>query len=214
MRIGRPVVLLLLLGAVPASAVELDVLIDDSHGRPARDAVVSVRGDAGVPSPAYENATRIIDQRNETFVPYVEIFRPGDKVVFRNSDRTRHHVYSFSAAKSFEFVIAPGEAAPPVTLDQIGEISVGCNIHDRMITHLYVSDAPWTAKSRSDGHATFANIPPGRYQVSVWHPQLRPGKDDPHQSVDLGAGSAKVAFTLPLLPDPRGDPDDREKGRY
>ena len=43
---------------------------------------------------------KIIDQRDETFIPYVEIFRPGDQVVFRNSDRTRHHVYSFAPAKS------------------------------------------------------------------------------------------------------------------
>jgi plastocyanin len=214
MRISRSAVVLLILAAAPASAVELDVLVDDGHGRPAEDAVISVRSGAGATPSAYEAATHIIDQRNERFIPYVEIFRPGDKVVFRNSDSTRHHVYSFSAAKSFEFVIAPGVSAPAVTLDQAGEISVGCNIHDRMITHLFVSDAPWTAKSHADGHARFADLRPGRYEISVWHPQLRPGKGDPHQTIDIGASTATATFSVPLLPDPRGDADDREKGRY
>lgn len=214
MRIGRSAVLVLCLAATPASAVDLDVVIDDGHGQPVQDAVVSVRGDAGEAAPASAPATHVIDQRRETFIPYVEIFRPGDEVVFRNSDRTRHHVYSFAPAKSFEFVIAPGDSTPPLALDRPGEIAVGCNIHDRMITHLYVSDAPFVAKSGADGHARFATMPAGRYEIRVWHPQLRPGQDDPQQTVDLGASPATAKFSIPLLADPRGDSSDREHARY
>jgi hypothetical protein len=145
------------------------------------------------------------------FVPYVEIFRPGDAVVFRNSDRTRHHVYSFAAAKSFEFVIAPGASSPPVTLDRTGEIPVGCNIHDRMITHLFVSDAPWIARSDADGRALFDHLPAGTYEVEVWHPQLRPGRPPPQRSIEIGSAPERVAFSLVLLPDPR---DSGERSGY
>jgi plastocyanin len=196
-----------------ATAAELDVTVADARGGAVQDAVVSVRGGNGVP-PAHATTTRPIDQRNETFIPYVEIFRPGDSVVFRNSDRTRHHVYSFAPAKSFEFVIAPGENTPPVVLDRSGEIAVGCNIHDQMITHLYVSDAPWVAKSDAQGHAMFRDLPAGHYEVSVWHPQLRPGRPEPEHAIDVGTDLVSATFTLPLTPDPRPDPADKERKHY
>jgi len=214
MRIGRSTAALILSVAFEASAAELDVAIDDTRGHAAEDAVVTVRDEAGSAPSTHAAVTRIVDQRNETFIPYVEIFRPGDSVVFRNSDRTRHHVYSFAPAKSFEFVIAPGASTPAVVLDQAGEIAVGCNIHDRMITHLYVSDAPWIAKTDADGHAVFRDLPPGRYEVRVWHPQLRPGREEPRQIIDVGAATTAAKFSLSLLPDPRPAAEDRERARY
>ena len=202
---------MLLTVAAPVSAGELSVRLDDGHGHPVTDAVVTLRkeGEAG---PLQRAAmTKIIDQRDETFIPYVEIFRPGDEVVFRNSDRTRHHVYSFAPAKTFEFVIAPGASTPPITLDHVGEISVGCNIHDQMITHLYVSDAPWISRSASDGRVVFEQLLTGTYQLEVWHPQLRPGRPGPRQDIAIDDAPVNVTFSLPLLPDPRQTGD---RARY
>jgi plastocyanin len=196
-----------------ATAGELDVVVRDLRGTAAVDAVVGV--DGGDDRPAHEAVVRIIDQRDETFVPYVEVFRPGDSVVFRNSDRTRHHVYSFAPAKSFEFVIAPGDSTPPLPLERVGEIAVGCNIHDRMITHLYVSDAAALAKTDAQGRVVFRDLRAGRHSVRVWHPLLRPGHGEAAQAVDIGAeGRAALAFQLPLLQDPRPDPDDKERVGY
>jgi plastocyanin len=159
-------------------------------------------------------AMHIVDQRNEAFVPYVQLLRPGDTVVFRNSDSTRHHVYSFAPARAFEFVIPSGESSPPVTLATPGEIAVGCNIHDLMITHLYVSDAPWFGRTGADGRAAFKALPPGTYTVQVWHPQLRPGRPGPQREVAVGEADAEAAFVLPLLPDPRRDAGNRERSAY
>src|SRR3982750_3581425 len=122
-----PAVLLMSM-ALPAAAGDLTVEIDDGHGHPAGDAVVTLRSATMQRAGGRAPETKVIDQRDETFIPYVEIFRPGDSVTFRNSDTTRHHVYSFAAAKTFEFVIAPGDSAPPVVLDRVGEIPVRCNI--------------------------------------------------------------------------------------
>jgi plastocyanin len=179
------------------------------------DAVVTLRAQGrDVAVTVRAPVTRSIDQRDETFIPYVEIFRPGDRVVFRNSDSTRHHVYSFSPAGAFEFVIAPGESSPAVTLDRAGDIAVGCNIHDQMITHLYISDAPWVAKSGADGRVAFDDLPHGRYTLRVWHPQLRPGRAPPERTVEVGDAPVAVDVALSLLPDPRQAVDDRERSRY
>ena len=210
---GLAIAVLFLLGA-QAPAAELVVTVADQHAGPVANAVVNVRGADTASQPAPAPVTKTIDQRHETFVPYVEIFRPGDQVVFHNSDRTRHHVYSFAPAKSFEFVIAPGQSAPSVTLDQAGEIAVGCNIHDRMIAHLYISNAAHIARSGADGRVVFADLPPGTYTVQVWHPQLRPGRPDSQQMVTLGATGATATFPLALLPDPREGANDPERSRY
>jgi len=186
-------------------ATQLDVSVVTSKG-PAADAVVTVVPH-GAPAGSRDAAPtiKIIDQKNETFIPYVEIFRPGDSVVFRNSDQTRHHVYSFAPARQFEFVLTPGQSSAPLRLEHAGAIAVGCNIHDHMITYLYVADAPWIERTGAEGRASVAALPPGDYDVSVWHPQLRPGQAPPQQTLHVDATNvrAQLSFTLTLLPDPR-----------
>ncbi|HVI59935.1 MAG TPA: carboxypeptidase regulatory-like domain-containing protein [Luteimonas sp.] len=191
-----------------ASAADLAVRVDDGHGRAVADAVVTVlpRDPAAQPAPARRApARRTIDQKDLAFVPYVATLRPGDEVVFHNSDRTRHHVYSFSPVKAFEFVLAPGETSAPQQLDKTGVVAVGCNIHDRMIAYLYVSDAPWIALTDAGGRVDLEGLPAGAYDVRVWQPRLRPGRPDLVRSgVVLGATESKtLAFALPLLPDSR-----------
>lgn len=205
--------------AASANAAELSVRIADDHGKPIADAVVTVLPQADAKNAASATRatpnTRTIDQKDLMFIPYIEIFRPGDKVVFRNSDQTRHHVYSFSPIKAFEFVLVPGQSSPPLVLDKSGVIAVGCNIHDQMITYLYVSDAPWIAHSGEDGRVVFHNLPAGSYNVRVWQPRLRPNKPDLAQSMTLiGATESKaLTFSLSLLPDSRRQ-FDREHTRY
>src|SRR5258706_7271210 len=106
--------------APAARGAEIVVQANDSHGRPAVDAVVTLapQAEAAAVAARAGATTKFIDQRDETFIPYVEVFRPGDTVIFRNSDHTRHHAYSFSATKSFEFVLGPGESSNPLVLER------------------------------------------------------------------------------------------------
>ena len=207
--------ILFLLAGLPCAAAELHVGLVDQRGKPVADAVVTVfpagRSRAPVPAPK----TKIINQSANTFVPYIEVFRPGDQVVFHNSDRTRHHVYSFSKVKAFEFILNAGESSSALPLEKSGVIAVGCNIHDAMITYLFVTDAPWMARADATGKAVVRALPAGAYTVRVWQPRLRPGKPDLVQSdVVLAADESKpLQFKLNLLPDSRRKPG-REKTQY
>jgi len=205
------------LAAATANAAGLNVRIVDQHGTPVADAVVTVvpEGATARSGPAPTPETRVIDQKNLMFMPYIEVFRPGDSVVFRNSDNTRHHVYSFSPVKAFEFVLTPGQSSAPLMLDKNGVVAVGCNIHDRMIAYLYISDAPWIAHSGPDGKVTFDSLPAGPYDVRVWQPRLRPNKPDLAQTATVlgNADPQTLTFTLSLLPDPRTQ-FDREHTSY
>jgi len=208
---------LCMLAALPAAAADLRVLVTDQHGQPVADAVVGVLlppGAKALPTPPPRMHT--INQVALTFVPYLEVLRPGDQVVFHNGDRTRHHVYSFSAAKSFEFMLSPGQSSAPLDLDRAGVVAVGCNIHDSMINFLYVTEAPWTARTGADGVARLGGIPAGAgYRVQAWQPRLRPGRAaSVHENVALADGTPKqLSFQLSLLPDTRRQPD-RERSRY
>ena len=203
--------------ASPAHAAGLTVHLADSHGRAASNAVVILTPaqPATAAAPALPPTTHVIDQKDETFLPYVQLFRPGDAVVFRNSDDTRHHVYSFSPVRKFDFVLRPGESSPPLQLDQAGIAAVGCNIHDHMISYLFVSAAPLIALSDRRGDASFTGLAPGRYTARVWHPQLYPGQPQPSQTVTITGGGVPqtLSFTLSLIPDPRM-PMDRGRLDY
>ena len=135
------------------------------------------------------------------------------EVTFTNSDLTRHHVYSFSPARAFEFVLSPGERSNPVRLERTGVVAVGCNIHDRMVAYLYVTDRRWYALTDKDGRATLTGVPEAGYDMQTWHPRLRPGRPGPVEPVTVGAGSNERAVSVALLHDPNRVPD-RERTRY
>ncbi|HEV2540153.1 MAG TPA: methylamine utilization protein [Frateuria sp.] len=204
----RLVVAWLLAGcAGPAWAGQLVVRVSDSGGHAVGDAVVSLVTAAPASDPAPRPVTRYVDQRNETFIPYVQVLHPGDRVVFRNSDGTRHHVYSFSEAKAFEFLLRPGESSPPLTLDKTGLVAVGCNIHDHMIAYLVITSGQ-ALVTPPQGQVVFEHLPPGHYTVEVWHPQLRPGQVPPSVEANVAEDApAHAEFALSLIPDPRGFAD-------
>ena len=84
--------------AVSCRAAGIVATVTDEEGQPLPDAVVSVSGVGGTRlAPFAPLASATIDQRDETFVPSVVVVHRGGSVTFRNSDRTRHHIYSFSS---------------------------------------------------------------------------------------------------------------------
>jgi plastocyanin len=197
-----------------AAAGSLAVTLADAAGKPVADAVVElVRNGVPMAAPALATTPHIVDQRDEMFMPYVALMRPGEQVVFRNSDKTRHQVYSFSDIKRFEYVLRPGESSGPLTVDKPGVVSIGCNIHDQMVTYLFITTAPAAKISTATGTVVFDDLPAGAYTVHAWHPQLSPGDAGPRRSVELTAAPVRVDLALHLLADPR-DAVDREHIGY
>src|SRR3954470_2250188 len=114
--------------AAPVHAGRVTIEVVDTNGRPIADAVVSLAPMPGTTARTIASATRYVDQKDETFIPYVTALHPGDGVIFRNSDNTRHHVYSFSDIEKFEYVLSPGESSPALVVKNPGNAAVGCNI--------------------------------------------------------------------------------------
>ncbi|MBI3675462.1 MAG: methylamine utilization protein [Proteobacteria bacterium] len=190
-----------LLAFAPAIAGTVDIEVVDGNGRPAANTVIALS--TAAPADAVQlsrlPAEAIIDQRAETFLPLVSVIRRGGRVIFTNHDTTIHQVYSFSPIKQFEFEIDEGQRSAPVVFDKAGVASVGCNIHDHMITYVYVADTPWTVMTDSRGHATIADIPAGRYRGVVWNPNSMPGSRIPDADVNVTNGETKLALAVQLL---------------
>lgn len=197
--------IVIVLAARSAAATTVDVVVTRADGHPAPYAVVEIIAD----DPTAEKAaashladTAVIDQRDETFLPLVTILRRGGQIVFSNNDHTKHQVYSFSPIRQFSFEIDKGHRSPPVTFDTPGVAAIGCNIHDHMVTFVYVAASPWAVLTDQDGHARIDAVPPGKYRVKLWHPQQLPGYRSPKELLLVSGNSSGIALSLPLLPGP------------
>jgi len=181
-----------------AQAASVDVLLSDAAGKPLADAVVMLEP-AGARLPPKPMQGAQIVQHDLQFDPPVTVVTTGTAVMFPNQDTVKHHVYSYSPAKTFQIKLYAGVPHAPIVFDKPGVAVLGCNIHDGMIAWVVVSDTPLWARSAAGGHAKVADVPAGSYQLHVWHaslaettpPQLLPlvvGASDVDQHIRLGAG--------------------------
>lgn len=151
-----------------ASAGTVSVQILSQKSTPVSNAGIYATR-VGTPPSASPRREVSIEQIGKEFVPLVSVVQTGTMVNFPNRDTVRHHVYSFSSAKSFELKLYSGVPAKPVLFDKPGEVVLGCNIHDNMIAYLLVVDTPFFGKSDDKGRAKLDGLPAGDYDVSMWY---------------------------------------------
>jgi plastocyanin len=198
-----------LLGALScavAPAATLVITVETSDGRAVPGAVVTARpldGPARKPAPVHA----VMDQVNRTFVPDLMVIPVGSTVTFPNSDSVSHQIYSFSPAKRFQLPLYHGRPYPPVHFDQAGVVTLGCNIHDEMVAYLLVTDAPSYGRTDANG-AWSAEVPRGRYQISIWHPRLRDDAADLERELtvrDTDRAELTIRLVKSLQPAPITD---------
>src|SRR5580704_3198718 len=189
----------MLIGAQSAAAATLQASVRDQHGKPVADGVVSATPLDPKNALHAKPPAVVIDQVDKQFVAYVTPINVGSMVKFPNSDKIRHQVYSFSAAKRFDLPLYAGTDAPPVMFDKPGVVVLGCNIHDWMVGYIYVSETPFFAKTAAGGTAAIDEMPPGEYSVRVWHPSMEHGEESTARRVTLNADSpTSVEWELSL----------------
>jgi plastocyanin len=192
--------LLAALTCAGAQAEALRVLVENSQGQPLEDAVVIAVPTAGIKNLS-KTREEIVDQIDREFVPYVEPILVGSTVRFPNKDNIRHHVYSFSPAKSFELPLYQGTPAAPILFDKPGVVVLGCNIHEWMVGFIYVSESPYFAKTGADGKALLNELPKGQYRVRVWHPDSQTPEEGTARLVEVGEpNQAPLVWQLTTKP--------------
>lgn len=170
-------------------AAPLSVQVTDAQGKVLSGAVVAVERN-GKPESAKPGTMAQMAQKDRQFQPQLLVIQTGTQVNFPNMDPVRHHVYSYSAAKSFELKLFLGPPAAPVLFDKPGVVTVGCNIHDRMAAQIVIVDSAQHALTDTQGRVQF-DAPAGALVLKVWHPSRK----DPQlfaQAVPSGADSVQV----------------------
>jgi plastocyanin len=194
-RLAAALLLAALARAPSAPAATLVISVQSPDGHALAGAVVMARPlDSQGKRPTPVRA--IMDQVDRAFAPDLLVIPVGSTVVFPNSDSVNHQIYSFSPAKRFKLPLYRGTPYPPVQFDQAGVVTLGCNIHDDMLAYLMVTDAPYFGRTDKSG-AWVAEVPRGRYRVSIWHPRMRETETDLERELTVGDAD-RAQLTLHL----------------
>lgn len=179
--------------SVAAANVPPTLLFQDAQGAPLAGVILfQTQAPEGKHSGESDAPTvHVMDQVQRQFVPDLLLVAAGDRVSFPNSDSIRHHVYSFSSTRTFDFELYGNAEAPSIDFPQAGFVVVGCNIHDNMIGHIVVSATGEFFQSDNQGamDATRLTTLDGWY---AWHPWMASAGRQPIAAHDLTFDSVNV----------------------
>lgn len=188
--------LLVLVWPLASSGIDVTVEVLDVEGQPLNQIGVIVRnGKTAEMAAKPHSITAIMDQVNREFVPHTLIVQQGTSISFPNSDSIQHHVYSFSAAKTFELKLYSQLAADPMIFDKTGIVELGCNIHDWMLGYINIVNTPYFAQTTDNGK-TSIDIPAGNYELQLWHPRL--GATDRNKKIAMSVSENPSLITITL----------------
>ena len=171
-------------------------------------------GETPRPAPA---KGKVVSQRNKSFIPHVLAVPVGSKVDFRNEDAIFHNVFSLSKPNDFDTGLYRQGASYSQVFKKAGPAQILCNIHSSMLGYVYVVDTPYYAQADGAGAFTIRGVPPGDYELSVWH---EGASKELHQRITVGAdGVRSLAIKIAgdrrsptFLPDKSGKPRQAQLG--
>ena len=132
----------------------------------------------------------VLDQKGCWYHPRVSGIMVGQTLKILNSDPTMHNV---NAMPNFN-------AAMPATVKKLekkfkkGKVmfKIKCNVHPWMRAYVGILDHPYYAVSGKDGSYEIADLPPGKYTLTVWHEKMKKSTKD----ITVTADGAKADFKL------------------
>jgi plastocyanin len=173
-----------------------------------------VGGETPRPVPA---RGKVVTQRNKTFLPHVLAVPVGTKVTFRNEDSIFHNVFSLSKPNQFDTGLYKQGGSYAATFRHPGVVQTLCNIHSSMLGFIYVVDSPFYAQADGSGAFSIKGVPPGDYELNVWH---EAASKTAQQRVTVSAGGVRgLAVTIggdkrapQFVPDKSGKPRQSQLG--
>ena len=158
------------------------------------DVVVSLNPiDGEDPPPA--SSTAEMDQRGLVFIPHVLAIQRGTTVTFLNNDNDEHNVYFLDDRTGDTLDIGTWGQGVSVehTFDQEGMVITLCKLHLEMAAYIVVTGSPWFVRIELDpasrsGEFSINDVPPGEYELTVWHKKLK--QKGGAATVTVGSGSS------------------------
>jgi len=113
-------------------------------------------------------------QKNKSLQPSVVVIPAGGKVEFPNHDPFFHNVFSLFEGKRFDLGLYESGSTRFVQFDKPGVSFIFCNIHAEMSAVVIALTTPYYAISDARGDITIPDVPPGRYQLQMFHSGVAP----------------------------------------
>lgn len=110
-----------------------------------------------------------MSQKGKRFVPHVLAIPLGSTVDFPNFDPIFHNAFSNFAGQPFDTGLYPPGTSRKVQFRRDGVVQVFCNIHAAMNAVIVVVKTAYVAVSSAGGAVRIEGVPPGAYQMRVWH---------------------------------------------
>lgn len=144
--------------------------------------------ESGLPPMNYpDDAPVVLDQKECRYLPHVAAVRTGQLVQVKNSDPTYHNVLGTPRKNpAFNLGMSQGQAPLEFRFEHPDKMKLVCSVHPWMESWLHVLPHPFFATTGIDGYATIPNLPPGEYQVQIWHEAHQ--KEPPRRTVVVKAG--------------------------
>jgi plastocyanin len=151
-------------------------LVDENNQRPETDQsgaavwLVPLEGQSRQDSdvPHYR-----MTQRDKHFEPRLLVVPLGTAVEFPNLDPWFHNVFSMYRGKRFDLGLYQAGEKKTVRFDRPGPSYIFCNIHPEMTAVVLAVNSAFTGISDKTGNVVVDGVPPGQYEVRVWHERAR-----------------------------------------
>ncbi len=150
--------------------------------------------------PPQQKASKIpqLIQKNKSFHPSLLVIPVGGKVEFPNHDPFFHNVFSLFEGKRFDLGLYESGTTRLVQFDKPGISFIFCNIHAQMSAVVIALTTPYYAISDAHGDLSIPNVPPGRYELQVFHSSVAPDTLRAlNREITIAAGATSLGtFTL------------------
>lgn len=138
-------------------------------------------------------------QKDKSFHPSLLVIPVGGKVEFPNRDPFFHNVFSLFEGKRFDLGLYESGTTRFVQFDKPGVSYIFCNIHEEMSAVVIALATQYYAISDARGEIDLPVVPPGRYQLEIFHSSVAP--DVLHtlsREITIAPGQTSLGtFTLP-----------------
>ena len=140
-------------------------------------------------------AELVLDNRRCAFTPHVQVAAVGSELLLKNSDPILHTVHARLGRETLFNVGLPKWRTVTRRLDRAGVVRIDCDVlHTWMSAAIIVSDSPYFAVSDERGLFFIDRLPPGFYDVEVWHERLGTRKQGLRVN-DAGLLTVDVVFS-------------------
>lgn len=150
---------------------EIQGIVNSSEGV-LENAVVYIEKIDGKTFPPPEKPV-ILNQVGLVFVPHVLPVLVGTEVNFPNEDVVLHNVFSPGYTGKFNLGTYPQGTTKTRVFEKPGIVLLLCNVHHEMSAFVIVVETPYFVVTDQDGKYILKNVPPGKYNLVVWHEKKR-----------------------------------------